>query len=197
MAEVLCVLHGPYDEALGACPYCLREAGGRPRPPLPLGDEPPTDPFGDTSPRVVHTPHPDAAQVAAPTYIGRGAALLSFDEAANATVVDHRSGGLMGWLVVKAGGHYGEIVLITPGKILGRDPNKAEMRIDDEKASPLHARFLVEGGHFMLWDLDSSNGTYVNGQRITAATLLKENDEIKIGEHVFVLKTLGNGGATV
>ena len=36
----------------------------------------------------------------------------------------------------------------------------------------------------------SENGTFVNGEAIRGATVLQENDEIKTGDTVFVLKTL-------
>jgi pSer/pThr/pTyr-binding forkhead associated (FHA) protein len=42
----------------------------------------------------------------------------------------------------------------------------------------------------VIWDLASRNGTFVNGQEIMSPTLLQENDEIRVGDTVFVLKTL-------
>ena len=59
--------------------------------------------------------------------------------------------------------------------------------VDDQKVSDPHAKFTYEEKQFVVWDLASRNGTFVNGERFRAATPLKENDQIKIGDTVFVL----------
>lgn len=210
MPESFCPQHGPYDAALGACPFCSRATGGRPRPPQPLDDdELPTDPFGGAgAPRPSSRTSEDST-----TDLGRSRARPSFadddeatemprmrrggrgrdedDDDRDGTVIDRPQTGLLGWLVVKSGGRYGHMYKIKPGALIGRDARKADMLMDDEKISSLHAKFMIKEGRFVLYDLGSSNGTFVNGQEITAATPVKENDEIKLGNLIFVLKTLG------
>lgn len=53
-----------------------------------------------------------------------------------------------------------------------------------------HARILRQGSGWGIEDLDSSNGTYLNGQRLTANTLtpLTERDTVQIGPYVFGLR---------
>jgi pSer/pThr/pTyr-binding forkhead associated (FHA) protein len=51
----------------------------------------------------------------------------------------------------------------------------------DERASRLHAVLDRVGGGWCLTDLGSSNGTYVNGVRITAGRALRHGDEVTIG----------------
>ncbi|TMD96487.1 MAG: FHA domain-containing protein [Chloroflexi bacterium] len=51
----------------------------------------------------------------------------------------------------------------------------------DDRASRLHAVLDRVGGGWCLTDLGSSNGTYVNGQRITAGRALRHGDEVLIG----------------
>ena len=64
------------------------------------------------------------------------------------------------------------------------------MILDDPKVSSMHAKFNMEDDDFVVWDFGSSNGTYVNGKKIREATVLEENDLVKIGDTVFVVKLL-------
>ena len=72
--------------------------------------------------------------------------------------------------------------------IVGR--KEGGLIIDDPKVSSMHAKFTMEGDNFVVWDFGSSNGTYVNGKKIREATVLEENDLVKIGDTVFVVKLL-------
>lgn len=67
---------------------------------------------------------------------------------------------------------------------LGRSP---ECGIDlmDNEVSRVHAEIVSHRQGFILRDLNSKNGTYVNGQRITEHVLLR-NDEIHVGSSVFI-----------
>lgn len=67
---------------------------------------------------------------------------------------------------------------------IGRDPS-AQLRLDDAYASSRHARIERRGGTFVLRDMQSRNGTFLNGSRITEATLTV-NDRLRFGETVFV-----------
>jgi pSer/pThr/pTyr-binding forkhead associated (FHA) protein len=55
------------------------------------------------------------------------------------------------------------------------------IHIDDPKASRRHAVIERQAQAYLIRDLDSSNGTFVNDQRITQAVLLRVGDEIRIG----------------
>jgi pilus assembly protein CpaF len=54
-----------------------------------------------------------------------------------------------------------------------------------------HARLLFRDGRFIVTDLKSTNGTYVNGRKIAQATIVREGDKIYIGD--FVLRLEGSG----
>lgn len=80
----------------------------------------------------------------------------------------------------------------TPGKIfeltqtdttIGRDIH-AGIVINVPEISRRHARFRREPGTYSLEDLGSTNGTFVNGQRLTAPYLLRSGDTIMLGEAV-------------
>src|SRR5207248_2989047 len=63
--------------------------------------------------------------------------------------------------------------------------------LDHPHVSRLHASLAVDGERVVLADLGSSNGTYVNGQRLTRPTTLKAGDRIDIGP--FSLRFDGSG----
>jgi hypothetical protein len=91
-------------------------------------------------------------------------------------------------LWVKEGRRRGHYYAIRHGTVIGRD--EGNLILDDPKASGTHAKIIYENKHYVIWDFGSSNGTYVNGKRIRQATPLEENDVIRIGNTVFVLKLL-------
>lgn len=63
---------------------------------------------------------------------------------------------------------------------IGRDP-MATIALEDSEASRKHAQLEESGGQIRISDLGSANGTFVNGRRITAPTLLTAGDRVKIG----------------
>lgn len=70
---------------------------------------------------------------------------------------------------------------------VGRDPQN-EVVIDHKLASRRHARFEKDEVGFYIRDLESTNGTYLNGQRITGSHLLRNNDEVWIADTVVVFR---------
>ncbi|MDD4870464.1 MAG: FHA domain-containing protein [Kiritimatiellae bacterium] len=64
--------------------------------------------------------------------------------------------------------------------IIGRD-NDCSIHLPLANASRKHARLFVKGEEFLIEDLNSTNGTYVNGVRISRCTL-RNHDQIRIGE---------------
>ncbi len=76
------------------------------------------------------------------------------------------------------------ILLDAPGeRIVGRDKT-ASARIDAPVVSRQHARLTSEDGGWMIHDLESTNGIYVNGQKVTSARL-HHNDVIRFGPAAF------------
>ncbi len=74
----------------------------------------------------------------------------------------------------------GTKVAIVGPVVIGRTPG-ADIVIADEFISSQHARVVPQGTGAVLEDLGSTNGTVLNGQRISAPTLLDEGDEIELG----------------
>jgi pSer/pThr/pTyr-binding forkhead associated (FHA) protein len=70
--------------------------------------------------------------------------------------------------------------------VIGRG-TECDVVIKDPKASRRHCQLTRKGQGFLLEDLGSKNGTYVNGERIKEAVILKPNETFKIGETMFYL----------
>ncbi len=75
------------------------------------------------------------------------------------------------------------------GMLIGRRTD-ADLRIPLREVSREHCRLSLNGKKVILKDLDSSNGTFVNEQRVVQATL-KPGDRIKIGSVVFTVQIDG------
>ena len=89
----------------------------------------------------------------------------------------------MGVLVVKRG--TGEVTRV------GRHPD-SEIFLDDVTVSRRHAEFRRETVHYVVADVGSLNGTYVNRERIETATL-KGGDEVQIGKFKLVFLSTSAG----
>lgn len=65
--------------------------------------------------------------------------------------------------------------------IIGRDDSKADIVIPDRRVSREHAEIVLRNGNYFIRDLGSKNGTYLNGKRLEAASILQDGDEIHVG----------------
>ncbi|MBN1289728.1 MAG: FHA domain-containing protein [Actinobacteria bacterium] len=70
---------------------------------------------------------------------------------------------------------------------IGRAPD-CEIIIDDTYISNKHASIYESGGAYLVEDMGSTNGTYVNGRKISYPLELRPGDRIKIGKSVFEFK---------
>ncbi|MFN2119096.1 MAG: FHA domain-containing protein [Anaerolineales bacterium] len=82
--------------------------------------------------------------------------------------------------------------------IIGRDVT-SNIAIGDAEVSRKHARLTFQGGKYVIEDLGSTNGTFVNGQRLTGPVVLKPGDLVALGEQiVLVYESLASdAGATM
>jgi pSer/pThr/pTyr-binding forkhead associated (FHA) protein len=96
-------------------------------------------------------------------------------------------------LVVRRGPNAGSVFTVDPGEVAaGRHP-ESEIFLDDITVSRRHAVVTATGDRFMLRDLGSLNGTYVNHERVDE-TELQSGDEIQIGRFVLTFHTGTQGG---
>jgi hypothetical protein len=83
-------------------------------------------------------------------------------------------------LLVVEGPNPGKRVFIDqPELTIGRDL-RSSLVIEDRQVSRRHARIRLEGDQYILEDLNSRNGTFVNGQELGASHSLQDGDEIQI-----------------
>src|ERR1041384_6131571 len=93
----------------------------------------------------------------------------------------------MASVTVIFGGHEQKSYPIDKARVVvGREP-KCEIHIDNLGISREHCAFSQRGDAYLVQDLNSSNGTYVNGRKITEH-FLNNDDEIVIGKYMLKFK---------
>jgi pSer/pThr/pTyr-binding forkhead associated (FHA) protein len=87
-------------------------------------------------------------------------------------------------LVIQAGPQVGQIFQLRSGaQTIGRAPDN-QIVVPDSTISKQHVQITVQPEGVWIQDLGSSNGTFVNGQRITESTWLKPGDSVQVGSSV-------------
>lgn len=86
------------------------------------------------------------------------------------------------YLIVLDGANEGELLVLVSGSsyVIGRAED-AEFRVLDVGVSRKHARVTADGDRILVEDLDSRNGTRVNGSPVTLGAPLADGDKISIG----------------
>ena len=78
---------------------------------------------------------------------------------------------------------------INVGRVQGN-----ELMLPKGNVSKRHARLLFRDGRFIITDLKSTNGTYVNGRKIAQATIVREGDKIYIGDFILRVEAVAADG---
>lgn len=95
------------------------------------------------------------------------------------------SGGMKddrrGTLTVLSGERAGRLIEIDGSELSVGRTDEATLRIDDESLSRKHARFFRLMGNYFVSDMQSTNGTFVNGERITVPKQLADGDRLQLG----------------
>ena len=87
-------------------------------------------------------------------------------------------------LVMRAGPKPGQVFELTLGEYsIGRDVNNTIV-INDAEVSRKHARLYSQAGAYVIEDLGSTNGTFVNGQRLIGPHALRHGEMISMGDNV-------------
>lgn len=95
------------------------------------------------------------------------------------------------YLIVYAGAAVGRTLRVGEELTIGRSP-RAELQLHGEGVSRLHARLRKIDGVVHLEDLGSTNGTLVNGERVTAPRALVDGDQIQVGVNLLLKFSLQN-----
>ncbi len=137
--------------------------------------------------RQPSAPGPAAVQLAqpvsAPPITPSGGALPSAGTAGGAS-----GSGEARLLVITSGSAAGTTLPLDDDVItIGRSTDST-LAIVDEYTSTYHARLSRNGGQWMLTDLDSTNGTKLNGSRVTGTVLVPVFTPVTIGTTTFELR---------
>src|SRR5688572_29385306 len=95
-------------------------------------------------------------------------------------------------IITEKGGEQRRMVFdkaeVTIGRVQGND-----IVLPKGNVSKRHARIVLKDGKFIIVDLKSTNGTYVNGRKITSPLVIKETDKIYIGDFIMGVDESGAG----
>jgi len=162
--------------------------------PPPLALEDPVEPRQAQAPPA---PAPAASvppPMPAPVPVGVGAATVGptsdnaeseVDEMGRSGSFDFVDANLNPRLVIENGPGLtaGTELRLEGGLSIGRAATNG-LAVDDQFMSHMHARILRRGPFFYVEDLGSTNGTFINDQRITGDAQLRVHDELRLGETV-------------
>ncbi|MCB0862329.1 MAG: FHA domain-containing protein [Solirubrobacterales bacterium] len=108
----------------------------------------------------------------------------SFD--GDATIGAPSAGSYDAWLIVARGGGLdaGTRFDVFGGVTLGRS-SEADISFTDRYASGLHARLYPRGDRYFLEDMNSTNGTLLDGGAVTSEAEVRDGSMIEIGDTAF------------
>ncbi|GAA0753695.1 MULTISPECIES: FHA domain-containing protein [Clostridium] len=78
----------------------------------------------------------------------------------------------------------GSILLLRGSITIGRREGNT-IKLDDQYASGNHAKIIVKNNEIVIEDLNSTNGIFINDERINEFAKIRANDKIRIGSAIF------------
>ena len=82
---------------------------------------------------------------------------------------------------------------LQPEVMIGRDPN-CDLSMMDEALSAHHARLTHHHGQWWLEDLNSTNGTFLNREKLTTPAVVISGDKFKCGNTIFSIQVEDHNG---
>lgn len=95
-------------------------------------------------------------------------------------------------IIQEKGGEQRRVVFNKPEVTIGRVQGN-DIVLPKGNVSKRHARIVLKDGKFIIVDLKSTNGTYVNGRKITSPLVVKDSDKIYIGDFIVGVDEAGAG----
>ena len=96
---------------------------------------------------------------------------------------------MSGWLFIERGPNPGGSFHLRQAVLtIGRSPVNM-VQVNDKSVSRRHAQLRQVGDNYIVTDLKSSNGTFINGQKIEGQTELRHMDLLQVGEVVLRYKS--------
>ncbi|MEA2389842.1 MAG: hypothetical protein QOG41_2615 [Thermoleophilaceae bacterium] len=100
-------------------------------------------------------------------------------------------------LQIIEGPNAGSSLDVEGAAVIGRDPASAALVLQDSEASRRHASLIPEGQSLNVEDLGSTNGTFVNGERLVGARVLVPGDRLRVGTTVLEVALVDAARAAV
>lgn len=85
------------------------------------------------------------------------------------------------YLIVISGPHVGKMFKVDQSEATVGRSSKADMYVNDVGISRRHARLVAYGNDVFVEDMESANGTYLNGDRVKRRVQLEDGDKITLG----------------
>lgn len=104
-------------------------------------------------------------------------------------MTEHEEQEVVGFVYFMTGPQSGQIAKVYAGRNSLGTSGECSLVLEGESISAKHASIRYEDERYLLRDLDSRNGTFVNGEEI-AAHDLEENDVIVVGDAKLKFKKL-------
>jgi len=108
-------------------------------------------------------------------------------------VTEERDGRVIARIEIRRPGLPPQRVEVEDGALMGR-ARDCVVAFDDNSVSKWHARLHCDGAVTSIEDLASTNGTFVNGQRIETPMPLRRGDRIGLGTNQIVFQGIARTG---
>lgn len=79
------------------------------------------------------------------------------------------------------------LIFRTPEVVIGRGPTN-DLTVDDDTISVRHARLSYHHNQWWVADMNSTNGTYLNNERVNVPTIIVTGDELRCGQVRWLLE---------
>ena len=90
-------------------------------------------------------------------------------------------------VVIHAEGSKPRTVAVSGNMVMGRAP-ECELALDDTFVSQQHARLFAKNSSWYVEDLGSTNGTFVNDQRLASPAMVQPGDRVRVGTTTLELR---------
>ena len=103
-------------------------------------------------------------------------------------IVSQAGSGMATKLVITEGDQAGRIMRLDRREITIGRSDGSDLVVDDEYASTNHAKLVLINNDWLIQDLNSTNGTFLDGQRVGTPAVVKLNTRVRVGKTVFELR---------
>jgi hypothetical protein len=104
------------------------------------------------------------------------------------SLVMEQSGGNASKLVIIEGDRAGQTISLNRRELSIGRAEDSDLIVDDEFASTHHAKLVLINNDWLIQDLNSTNGTFLDGTRVGTLAVVKLNTSVRVGKTVFELR---------